>query len=119
MSVNAMAKNLLHKLGKSELEKPKKAKGVLKRPAAMTPVKIKTAADAEGDLETPAKRAKVLAFPGVDRTPPVCLEKATIYTTNHSWRVQTKGERKDKAFSFKIRDPKMVWAQLVEYVEGL
>ena len=118
MSVDDMAKDLLHKLGKSKLEKPK-AKGVLKRPAAMTPVKIKTAADAEGDLETPAKRAKVLAFPGVDRTPPVCLEKATIYTTNHSWRVKKTGERKDKAFSFKIRDPKMVWAQLVEYVEGL
>ena len=118
MSVDDMAKDLLHKLGKGKLEKPR-AKGVLKRPAAMTPVKIKTAADAEGDLETPAKRAKVLAFPGVDRTPPVCLEKATIYTTNHSWRVQQKGEQKDKAFSFKIRDPKMVWAQLVEYVEGL
>ena len=125
MSVDDMAKDLLHKLGKSKLEKPK-AKGVLKRPAAMTPVKIKTAADAEGDLEdaegdleTPAKRAKVLAFPGVDRTPPVCLEKATIYTTNHSWRVKKNGEVKDKAFSFKIRDPKMVWAQLVEYVEGL
>ena len=126
MSVDDMAKDLLHKLGKGKLEKPR-AKGVLKRPAAMTPVKIKTAADAEGetaadaegDQLTPAKRAKVLAFPGVDRTPPVCLEKATIYTTNHSWRVQKKGEVKDKAFSFKIRDPKMVWAQLVEYVEGL
>ena len=135
MSVDDMAKDLLHKLGKGPARKPKevgklerpRAKGVLKRPAAMTPVKIKTAADAEGDLEdaegdleTPAKRAKVLAFPGVDRTPPVCLEKATIYTTNHSWRVKKKnGEVKDKAFSFKIRDPKMVWAQLVEYVEGL
>ena len=35
-----MAKDLLHKLGKDKLEKPRD-EGVLKRPAAMTPVKTK------------------------------------------------------------------------------
>ena len=77
MSVDDMAKDLQNKLGKGpamsvELGKPKevgkleklRAKGVLKRPAAMTPVKIKTAADAEGISRHPPNEQRSWRFQG-------------------------------------------------------
>ena len=74
---------------------------IKKRPAAATP---------------PA--AGSLPFPGT-KSGPIYHKNVKIYTSQSScnYRVQVDGDKVDKAFSFKVRKPKEVWADVAKYVK--
>ena len=60
-----------------------------------------------------------LKFPGTAKKPALRLPNATVYIAESAWRVKKPGERLDKAFSFKMEDPRHVWKRLTEYVAHL
>lgn len=61
------------------------------------------------------------AFPGTGSAAPKHFENSTVYTcpNSSSWRVQKRGDKKDKSFSWKKDKPKDVWGRVMEYVSKL
>ena len=119
-NVADMAADLLKKLGKKSA-----MDAVKKRPASSH------ATPKEGPSHKAMKKEKPSAkstkkdsdtddwakFPGIKQEPPKYYKNMKIYTSTKStsWRVQKKGDKKDKAFSWK-KDPEEVWKQMVAYV---
>ena len=77
--------------------------------------------DAKKATSKPVKKtiAKLLGYPGTSKQPPLHLEKCTVFSQPPQWRVQKVGEKGDKAFSFKVQEPREVWKRLKAYVESL
>ncbi|CAK0830494.1 unnamed protein product [Prorocentrum cordatum] len=126
--------------------RPAAAKGAgngagMKRPAgtAATPAKaqeteekhtptIKTKKDtptATAKKETPKAKAnnetptaKKLTYPGTKYADPVRIGEFIIYTAvkDQKWRVKPSWSRVDKAFSWKLHDPKEVWSCVCAHV---
>ena len=92
-SVSEMANGVLARLGKGTK--------VTKRPAAkLNKHELQTT---RPESEPPLKARKTsLPYPGTDANAPQCIGEVTIYTSTKSqkWRVQKKGDKLDKAFSW-------------------
>ena len=68
-------------------------------------------------LKKPAGLDAALPYPGTAKHPPQCINNFSIYTDvkNRCWRVKPRGERVDKPFSFKVRDPTDVWQDVLRH----
>lgn len=97
---------------------------------ATKPTKSKGKANAKASAKSKVKQVasggsaslKSLVFPGTAGRDPIYFgDVATIYTCPKSsnWRVKKNTDKKDKAFSWKKEDPKLVWTRVVKYVEAL
>ena len=77
--------------------------------------------DAKKATSKPVKKtiAKLPGYPGTSKQPPLHLEKCTVFSQPPQWRVQKVGEKGDKAFSFKVQEPRQVWKRVKAYVESL
>ena len=86
------------------------AKTVLKRPSAAM------------DATEPKKSKKVVLtmkdYPGIEYSEPKKLQHLKLYTSPNSkkWRVKPDDSLKDKAFSWAVRAPKVVWQDVCDYV---
>lgn len=78
-------------------------------------------AASEKAASKPVKKtiAKLPGYPGTSKQPPLHLEKCTVFSQPPQWRVQKVGEKGDKAFSFKVQEPRQVWKRVKAYVESL
>lgn len=93
-----------------------KGKAKAKTSAKSKPVHSKTAASSE---YCTVKTLKSMGCPGTKAASPYHLEHATVYTcpNSSSWRVQKKGDKKDRAFSWKKEDIKATWKRVIGYLE--
>ena len=78
-------------------------------------------AASEKAASKPVKKtiAKLPGYPGTSKQPPLHLEKRTVFSQPPQWRVQKVGEKGDKAFSFKVQEPREVWKRVKAHVESL
>lgn len=101
-----------------QTQKAQKAKGKAKAKtsAKSKPVHSKSAASSEYYT---VKTLKSMGCPGTKAASPYHLEHATVYTcpNSSSWRVQKKGDKKDRAFSWKKEDIKSTWKRVIGYLE--
>ena len=116
--VEEMANEILGVLGDKQEAKPK-AKASAKKAAA---TKKKPAAAVAEPEEPPNKKAKgMLPFPGEGPVGPVRYKNVTIYICpgSFSYRVKLAGEKKDKAFSWKVDGAKATWGRVRQHVLSL
>lgn len=112
-----MASEILHVLGDKPAEAKPKAKASAKTKAAG---KKKPAAAAAEKEEPPTKKAKgTLPFPG--EGPAVRYKNVTVYIcpSSFSYRVKLAGDKKDKAFSWKVDGAKTAWGRVRQHVLSL
>ena len=116
------------------MRRPAAAKGAaVKRPAAATTESPAKAQKTDGKHKvTPKTKNKKTApattpttpnklpYPGTAYADPVHVGKFTIYTAtaDKKWRVKPSWTRVDKAFSWKVDDPKEVWARVCAYISS-
>ena len=122
--IDAMQQKILSKL---DCKTP--AKKSAKEMVEVTPEKVKVKPKAKAKAKVKAKNKAQseepkttvgdLKFPGTAKKPPLRLPNASVYFAESAWRVKKPGERLDKAFSFKLEDPRDVWKRLTKYVGGL
>ena len=94
----------------------KKTKAPARAKAKAAPAKA--AAKAKAQAGKPAKAAKDLPCPGTASKPPLRFSNCTLYTAtaSQSWRVQLKGEKKDRAFCWGSAGAAKTWQRVQEYL---
>ena len=82
-------------------------KAIMKRPAAAEP-------------SMAGSSSKLLAFPGTAPRAPLVYGNSKVYFGKREYRLMEQiGDRADKAYSFKVKDPKEVWNDLAERLQDL
>ena len=57
--------------------------------------------------------SKLLAFPGTAPRAPLVYGNSKVYFGRHQFRLlEGIGDRNDKGYSFKVKDPREVWKEL-------
>ena len=82
-------------------------RAIMKRPAAAKPSKA-------------GSSSGLLAFPGTAHRAPLVYGNSKVYFGKYQYRLLTQiGDRVDKAYSFKVKDPKEVWKDLAKRLKEL
>ena len=116
--VQQMANEILQAIGEKP---PAKSQAKAKTSAQKKSAPKKKPAAAAGAGPPSKKQKETLPFPGQGPGKPLHYENVTIYLCpkSCSYRVKLAGDKKDKAFSWKMDSPEAVWGRVRQHVLSL